>query len=233
MVIRRSGPRVLAVLVALTVSVLVLGVSAAAAASARNPSNAKLCLKGGWRDLVTSTGAGFASAVDCVVYAARGGTPVTRYEYLQSQYQAICEQRGSFFNGEASWGCRSSVGGLTQDSYDALSAPCQEAGGTPSGTASHAEYFVIGCDGIPVDRTSPTAPGPGGCLLGPVRVQLTVGLADARVLVLGIGPVEPELSSLPPRSASLRSQLVGWPRPRRLPSLSRNQLPRSPVPLLG
>jgi hypothetical protein len=191
MVMRRSRPLLLAVLVALTVGALVVGVSAAAAANGGNAANAKLCLKGGWRDLVTSDGAGFASEVDCVFYAARGGTPVTRYQYLQSQYQAICEQHNGLFflNDEAGWGCRSSVGSLTQDSYDALSTPCQEAGGTPSGTASHGEYFAIYCDSI--DRASPPAPGPGGGLPGLVRIQVTVAL------VPGVGPVELELSGLP------------------------------------
>jgi hypothetical protein len=179
----------------LTVSALVVGVSAAAAATGGDVANAKLCQKGGWRDLVTSEGAGFTSEWDCVSYAAHGGTPLTRYRYLQSQYQAICEHNGVFFlNGEAGWGCRSSVGGLTQDSYDALRTPCQEAGGTPNGTASHGEYFVIYCDSI--DRASPTAPGPGGGPLGLVRVQVTVALLP------GVGPLELELSSLPPRSAS-------------------------------
>jgi hypothetical protein len=195
MVIRRSRPLLLAVLVALTVSPLVLGVSAAAAATAGTLANVKLCQKGGWRDLVTPTGADFASEVDCVFYAARGGTPLSRYQYLQSQYQAICEERGVFFlDGETGWGCRSSTASLNQDSYDRLSTPCQEAGGTPSGAASHGEYFAIYCDGIPVDRASPPAPGPGGGLLGPVRIQVTVAL--------GIGTVELELSSPPPLGES-------------------------------
>jgi hypothetical protein len=199
MVMTRSRPLLLAVLVALTVGALVVGVSAAAAAD--NSANAKLCQKGGWRDLVTSTGAGFASEGDCVSYAAYGGTPLTRYQYLQSQYQAICEERGLFFlNGEDGWGCRSSVGALTQNSYDALSTPCQEAGGTPSGTASHGEYFVIYCDSI--GRAAPAAPEPGGGLPGLVRVRVTVALIEARVLLPGAGPVELELSILPPRSAS-------------------------------
>jgi len=194
MVMNRSRPLLPAVLVALTVSALVVGVSAAAAADAGSSANAKLCRKGGWRDLVTSTGAGFASEVDCVLYAARGGTPLTRYRYLQSQYQAICEQHNGLFflDGEAGWGCRSSVGSLTQASYDALNTPCRQAGGTPSGTASHSEYFVIYCNSILVGPASPPAAGPGGGLLGPVRVQVTVALTDARVLVLGIGPVELE-----------------------------------------
>jgi hypothetical protein len=103
-VISKSRPLLLAVLVALTVSTLVVGVSAAAAANADISANAKLCQKGGWRDLVTSTGAGFASEWDCVSYAAHGGTPLTRYQYLQSQYQAICEEHGLFFlDGEAGW----------------------------------------------------------------------------------------------------------------------------------
>jgi hypothetical protein len=194
MVIGRSRPLLLAVLVASTACALVVGVSAAAAANAGTAANAKLCQKGGWRDLVTSTGADFASEADCVFYAARGGTPLTRYQYLQSQYQAICEHDGLFFlNGEAGWGCRSSVGALTQDSYDALSAPCQAAGGTPSGTASHGEYFAIYCDSI--DRPSPPAPEADRGLLGLLHVQVTV-------LLPGAGPVELELSSLPPRSAS-------------------------------
>ena len=194
MVIRRSRPLLLAVFAALTVSALVVGVSAAVAATGGNPANAKLCLKGGWRDLVTSEGAGFASEWDCVSYVAHGGTPLTRYQYLQSQYQAICEEHGLFFlNGEAGWGCRSSVGSLTQDSYDALGTTCHEAGGTPSGTASHGEYFAMYCDSIPVDRASPPAPGPGGGPPGPVRVQVTIALLP------GVGPVELELSSLPPR----------------------------------
>lgn len=201
MVSRRSRPLTLAVLVASTVSALVVGVPAAAAANGGNSANAKLCQKGGWRDLVTSTGAGFASERDCVSYAAHGGTPLTRYQYLQSQYQAICEQRGLFFlNGETGWGCRSSVGSLNQDSYDALSTPCQEAGGTPSGTASHGEYFVIYCDSI--DRAPPPAPEPDEGSPGPIRVQVTVALPEAPVLLLGVGPVELELSSPPPRSAS-------------------------------
>jgi hypothetical protein len=180
----RSGPLVLAALVALTASVLVVGVSAAAAATGGTLANAKLCQKGGWRGLVTSTGAGFASEVDCISYAAHGGTPLTRYQYLQSQYQAICEERGLFFlDGEDGWGCRSSVGSLTQDSYDALSAPCQEAGGTSNGTASHGEYFVMYCDSI--DRAPPPAPEAGGGPLGPVRVHVTVALTEARVLLPG------------------------------------------------
>ena len=89
MVMRRSRPLLLAVLVALTVSVLAVGESAAAAATGGSWANAKLCQKGGWRDLVTSTGAGFASEADCVFYAAHGGTPLTRYQYLQSQYQDV------------------------------------------------------------------------------------------------------------------------------------------------
>jgi len=114
---------------------------------------------------VTSTGAGFASERECVIYAAHGGPPLSRYQYLQSQYQAICEQRGLFFlNGEDGWGCRSSVGALTQDSYDALSTPCQQAGGTPRGTASHGEYVVIYCDSI--DR-------------GLAAVERTLGLYSA------------------------------------------------------
>jgi hypothetical protein len=199
MVMRRSRPLLLAVLVASTVG-LVVGVSAAAAAPAGDLANVKRCQNGGWRDLVSAEGAGFASWGDCVLYVARGGTPLSRYQYLQSRYQAICEQhRGLFYlNGETGRGCRSSVGALTQASYDALSAPCQEAGGTPSGTASHGEYFVIGCDDIPVDRALPPAPGPGGGLLGPIRVQLTIARSEARLL-LGIGAVELELSSLPPR----------------------------------
>jgi hypothetical protein len=197
MVMRRSGPLLLAVLVALTVGALVVGVSAASAANASNLANVKRCQKGGWQDLVTTEGAGFARWVDCVFYVVRGGTPATRYQYLQSQYQAICEGHGLFFlDGEAGWGCRSSVGSLTQDSYDALRTPCQEAGGTPRGTASHGEYFAIYCDGIPVDRTSPPAPGQGGGLLGPVRIQVTVARTEARVLLPGIGPVELELSSV-------------------------------------
>ena len=139
MVTRRSRPLVLAVLVALTASAPLVGVSDAAATTGDALANTKLCLNGGWRDLVTSTGAGFASEGDCVLYVVRGGTPLTRYQYLHSQYQVICEERGAFFgDGENGWGCRSSVGNLHQDSYDALSTICQEAGGTPSGTASHA-----------------------------------------------------------------------------------------------
>jgi hypothetical protein len=61
MVMSRSRPLLLAVLVALMVSALVVGVSAAAAANAGDSANAKLCQKGGWRDLVTSTGAGFGA----------------------------------------------------------------------------------------------------------------------------------------------------------------------------
>ena len=203
MVIGGSRPLVLAVLVALTVSVLVVGVSAAAAANAGTSASAELCRKGGWRDVVSSTGTGFASERDCVSYAAHGGTPLTRYQYLQSQYQAICEEhRGTFSSSEAGWGCRSSVGALTQASYDALSTPCQEAGGTPRGSASHGEYLVIDCDVILVDRASPTAPGPGGGSPGLVRVQVTVALIEARVLVAGVRPVELELSILPPRSAA-------------------------------
>lgn len=73
MVIGRSRPLLLAVLVALTVSALLVGVSAAAAASAGDVANVKLCQKGGWRDLVTSTGAGFASEGDCVFYPPVAG----------------------------------------------------------------------------------------------------------------------------------------------------------------
>jgi hypothetical protein len=86
MVMSRRRPLLLAVLVALTVSALVVGVSAAAAATGGSSANAKLCQNGGWRDLVTSTGAAFASEGDCFSYAAHGGAPLTRYEYLQSQY---------------------------------------------------------------------------------------------------------------------------------------------------
>ena len=61
MVVRRSRPLLLAVLVASTVGALVFGVSAAAAATAGDLADVKRCQQGGWRDLVTSEGAGLTS----------------------------------------------------------------------------------------------------------------------------------------------------------------------------
>lgn len=138
----------LALLAAVTATALIVGVSAAGAAKGGNSENAKLCQKGGWQDLVGSQGQSFASEEECVSYAAQGGTPLTTYQYLQSRYQAICEEGDGFFflNGEAGWGCRDSMGALSQGTYDDLAAVCTEAGGTPHGSASHGTYFIIYCD---------------------------------------------------------------------------------------
>lgn len=54
----------------------ILGVAASGAQAAGNGGNsaaAKLCQKGGWQDLVTSTGAPLTSQGECIAYAAQGG----------------------------------------------------------------------------------------------------------------------------------------------------------------
>src|SRR6186997_783360 len=53
---------------------LCVGVATATAAGGGNSANAKLCQKGGWQTLGTSTGQGFANESACVSYAAKGGT---------------------------------------------------------------------------------------------------------------------------------------------------------------
>src|SRR5262245_12397927 len=47
-----------------------------ATATAGNSPNAKLCQKGSWQKLFTSTGSSFGSEEECVSYAAKGGTLV-------------------------------------------------------------------------------------------------------------------------------------------------------------
>lgn len=68
---RIRGLRVAGVAVAL---LAVIGsATAAQAAKPGNSLNAKACQKGGWQNLVTSTGASFADEQQCTSYAAGGG----------------------------------------------------------------------------------------------------------------------------------------------------------------
>lgn len=131
----RRRPLFLAVLVALTASALIMGATAQAQNSG-NSANAKLCQKGGWQDLATSTGESFQNQGQCVSYAAKGGalslkaTPIARF-------QAICESGGGFFltsDPSDHWLCGAgrAVGALSRATYLALAEPCAEAGGSLS-----------------------------------------------------------------------------------------------------
>lgn len=58
-----------------------------------NSPSAKACQKGGYQNLVTSTGQMFASQDACVSYAAHGGVLRPR----QLTFQQICENAGGTF----------------------------------------------------------------------------------------------------------------------------------------
>ena len=59
-------------LLAAVVSIAMLVLAVAPAGAGGNSANAKLCQKGGWQTLYSTTG-GFASEKACVSYAASGG----------------------------------------------------------------------------------------------------------------------------------------------------------------
>jgi hypothetical protein len=67
----RVATRTALLSVALSLALLVVGFGSASAGG--NAANAKLCQKGGWQALY-STSAGFTSEEACVSYAASGGT---------------------------------------------------------------------------------------------------------------------------------------------------------------
>ena len=127
---RTTATRALALLLA---TVLPGAVVASAAAQPSGPgpgnaANAKLCQKDGWRSLVTSDGAAFANTGQCVSYAARGGTLVPKAAATpRERFRDLClAAGGTFSEGPTFWRCDSSSG-LTEATFAALSAPCQEA----------------------------------------------------------------------------------------------------------
>ncbi len=63
-----------ALLVASAVALVALAVGASVASAGGNSANAKLCQKGGWKDLVRADQTPFANQGACVSYAAQGGT---------------------------------------------------------------------------------------------------------------------------------------------------------------
>ena len=85
----------LLVAVALAVAVAAIAAGPASAKGGGNSANAKLCQKGGWQSLFTSTGGTFASQDECVSYGAQGGTILTAPPNL---WQAGCEANGGTFS---------------------------------------------------------------------------------------------------------------------------------------
>jgi hypothetical protein len=75
---RMRRPRSQGRLATVAACVLTAGITAgsAIAAPGGNSANAKLCQKGGWQTLQTTSGELFANQGECVSYAARGGTLV-------------------------------------------------------------------------------------------------------------------------------------------------------------
>jgi hypothetical protein len=125
----------------------------ATAASGGNSANAKLCQKGGWENLVSSTGTAFTSEEACTSYAARGGTLSPKPTFEQ-QYQTTCENAGGSFvvvstTSGNRWEC-SRFDPLLPDfiSLESALAPiCTAAGGQPGGIPD-AESLVY-CQGVP------------------------------------------------------------------------------------
>lgn len=100
-----TGSRVLLGGVALIMVLLILVPSAAQAAKAGNSQNTKACQKDGWRTLMTSTGASFASQGKCTSYAARGGTltPKPDVSQLWQKWGTTCVSNAGnlFYGGDA------------------------------------------------------------------------------------------------------------------------------------
>lgn len=69
--------RLLILLIATFAAALLAAPAHAAPHGGANNTNAKLCQKGGWQSLYTSTGASFASQDACSSYAAQGGQLLT------------------------------------------------------------------------------------------------------------------------------------------------------------
>ena len=122
---------------------LTLAVAAAPAVAGKNGpnnQNAKLCQKGGWQSLYTSTGGTFANQSQCVSYAAKGGTLLTTPPYAG---QAICAQFGGTFaigTTPVVWSCNNLPPPRTGDQLLALFDACVTDGG-------------VGLDFTPIDTT--------------------------------------------------------------------------------
>ena len=146
----------------------VLSVGMAASASAQpsatasgNSSNAKLCQKGGWMQLVTSDGAPFANQGECVSYAARGGTLVPKPTATpRERWRDICLSAGGTFTETThGWSCESSVG-LPLATRDALNVPCEDAGRLPLWSPFGPLFPAILCLEAPVFPPPPPPPPP-------------------------------------------------------------------------
>jgi hypothetical protein len=83
--------RAAAFVVVLSVGALLGMASPASAAS--NANNAKLCQKGGWKNLVRADQTHFKNQGACVSYAAHGGTPAPP----KSAAQLACESFGGTY----------------------------------------------------------------------------------------------------------------------------------------
>jgi len=78
------------------------------AAKPGNSPNAKACQKGGWENLARSTdnSIAFSSEMECVSYAAEGGTLVAYSP--RPNPQQICENAGGTFTTfDSAWRCES------------------------------------------------------------------------------------------------------------------------------
>jgi hypothetical protein len=110
-----------------------------------NSLNARSCNKGGWANLVTVNGEPFASEQACTSYAARGGTLVSRRDYLQAQWAQKCAELNGTFSTSTSdgsylWSCGNPPsGGFTPNAMSHLASICVSADGTfaadPAGTS--------------------------------------------------------------------------------------------------
>lgn len=125
-----AAVRALGVLLATVLSGAVVASAAAqpSGAGPGNSPNATLCQKGGWQNLLGSDGAEFANAGSCTSYAAKGGTLVPKpVATPRERFLDLCQAAGGTFSeGPDFWRCDSSSG-LTEATFTALSAPCQEA----------------------------------------------------------------------------------------------------------
>lgn len=70
-------------------ALLVGAVAATPAGATGNSANAKLCQKGGWKNLVRSDGSSFKNQGKCVSYAAKGGVLTTPPATFQSTCQGL------------------------------------------------------------------------------------------------------------------------------------------------
>jgi hypothetical protein len=130
----------------LTTGVLCLSLAPVASAGGGNSANAKLCQKGGWQTLFTSTGSSFTSQEQCVSYAAQGGTLSTASLTVKpNQYNCQIRGGGNCFGSVSGFGLQP---GSEVDVYGTLPGGSNglviTTGAALDGTISGNLFFLCG-----------------------------------------------------------------------------------------